>query len=87
MAASAQQSEAPALVPGAVAAPVEQGGEPAPARPRSSPWLLVPLVSSNPKLGTSFGALGGYLHVFDPGSREDDLVLETLGVEGFGHHE
>ena len=49
VAASAQQSEAPA--------------------PRSSPWLLVPLVSSNPKLGTSFGGLGAYLHVFDPGSR------------------
>ena len=30
-----------------------------------SPWLLTPLVQSNPKLGTSFGALGGYLHNFD----------------------
>ena len=29
----------------------------------------MPLVSSNPKLGTSFGAMGAYLHVFDPGSR------------------
>jgi hypothetical protein len=36
---------------------------------RSSPWLLVPLVSSSPKLGTSFGALGAYIHVFDPESR------------------
>jgi hypothetical protein len=69
VAASAQQPEPPAPVPGAVAAPAEPGSEQAPARPRSSPWLLVPLVSSNPKLGTSFGALGAYLHVFDPGSR------------------
>ena len=36
---------------------------------RSSPWLLVPMVSSNPKLGTSGGALAAYLHDFDPESR------------------
>jgi hypothetical protein len=36
---------------------------------RPSPWLLVPLLSSNPKLGTSFGGMGAYLRVFDPGSR------------------
>ena len=36
---------------------------------RSSPWLLVPVVSSNPKLGTSFGALGAYLRKFDPDSQ------------------
>ena len=24
-----------------------------------SPWLLTPIVQSNPKLGNSFGALGG----------------------------
>lgn len=34
-----------------------------------SPWLLAPIVSSNPKLGTSGGALGGYLHMFDAKSR------------------
>lgn len=34
-----------------------------------SPWLLAPVFSSNPKLGTSIGALGGYLHYFDPLSR------------------
>jgi hypothetical protein len=33
-----------------------------------SPWLVVPLVSSNPKLGTSVGALGAYLTKFDPDS-------------------
>src|SRR5215831_1303745 len=36
---------------------------------RSSPWLLVPLVSSSPKLGTSGGALAAYLKKFDPESR------------------
>ena len=36
---------------------------------RSSPWLLLPVVASNPKLGTAFGALGAYLTTFDPGSR------------------
>jgi hypothetical protein len=36
----------------------------APAKP-SSPWLLVPVVSSDPKLGTSGGIMAGYLHHFD----------------------
>src|SRR6187402_896618 len=36
---------------------------------RSSPWLLVPVVSSSPKLGTAFGGLGAYLHTFDPDSQ------------------
>ena len=34
-----------------------------------SPWLLVPTVSSNPKLGTSLGGMGAYMHYFDPQSR------------------
>jgi hypothetical protein len=34
-----------------------------------SPWLLVPVVSSNPKLGTSFGGMGAYVHQFDPESQ------------------
>jgi hypothetical protein len=34
-----------------------------------SPWLLAPLVSSSPKLGTSGGALGAYAAVLDPRSR------------------
>ena len=60
-AASAQESETPPVVD-AAAAPVEQAH-------RSSPWLLVPVVSSSPKLGTSFGGLGAFLHKFDPLSR------------------
>ena len=34
-----------------------------------SPWLLVPVFSSSPKLGSAVGGLGAFLHVFDPGSR------------------
>ena len=35
---------------------------------KTSPWLLVPLVSSGPKMGTSFGGLGAYLRYFDADS-------------------
>jgi hypothetical protein len=38
-------------------------------RNRKSPWLLVPTLSSTPKLGTSAGAMAGYLHYFDPQSQ------------------
>ena len=34
-----------------------------------SPWMILPIVSSDPKLGTSGGVLGGYLRTFDPQSR------------------
>ena len=34
-----------------------------------SPWLIVPVFSSSPKLGTAFGGLGAFLHTFDPASR------------------
>ncbi len=37
--------------------------------PSSTAWLLVPLVSSSPKLGTSGGALVGFAKTFDPGSK------------------
>ena len=41
-----------------------------PSEPKErSPWLLVPMFSSSPKLGTAFGGLGAYMHVFDPESR------------------
>ena len=36
---------------------------------RRSPWLVVPVVSSSPKLGTSGGVLGAYLKQFDEDSR------------------
>ena len=36
---------------------------------KESPWLLVPTLASNPKLGTSVGGMGGYMYYFDPESR------------------
>ncbi|HEY1289534.1 MAG TPA: BamA/TamA family outer membrane protein [Burkholderiales bacterium] len=34
-----------------------------------SPWLVAPVFQSNPKLGTTLGAMVGYLHYFDEKSR------------------
>ena len=42
-----------------------------------SPWLLVPVVSSAPKFGTSLGAMAGYLHQFD-----DDSPTSMFGIMG-----
>jgi hypothetical protein len=42
-----------------------------------SPWLVLPTFSSNPKLGTSLGAMGGYLRKFDPESQ-----LSIFGLMG-----
>jgi hypothetical protein len=39
------------------------------AAERSSPWLFLPTLSSDPKLGTSLGVLGAYLHYFDERSQ------------------
>lgn len=50
-----------------------QGAAPA----RESPWLFVPLVSSDPKLGTSGGVMAAYLHHFDPKS-----TVSMFGVQG-----
>lgn len=35
---------------------------------KPSPWMLVPLVSSSPKLGTSLGVMGAYVTRLDPDS-------------------
>ena len=40
-----------------------------------SPWLLLPTFSSNPKLGTSLGALGGYVTKFDAESQASIFAL------------
>ncbi|HEX6691198.1 MAG TPA: hypothetical protein VF110_08645 [Burkholderiales bacterium] len=40
-----------------------------------SPWLLAPVFQSNPKLGTSVGALAGYVHYFDEKSRPSIFAL------------
>jgi len=43
--------------------------EPAARADAPSPWLLVPVFSSSPKLGTAVGGLIAYLHAFDEESR------------------
>ncbi len=65
--ASADQEGTP---PGAEAAPGE-----APAK-HHSPWLFVPLVSSNPKLGSSVGLMVGYVRKLDPVSEPSMLALQ-----------
>ena len=47
----------------------EAAKEDAVTKLEKSPWLLAPVFQSNPKLGTSIGALGGYIHYFDEKSR------------------
>lgn len=57
-------------------------GEPEPADATSpasrSPWLALPTLASNPKLGTSVGAMGAYLHNFDKDSR---VSIFGVGVQ------
>jgi hypothetical protein len=55
-------------------ASAQQSSPDAPAQPAAadeprSPWLLVPVFSSSPKLGTAVGGLGAYMHTFDADSR------------------
>lgn len=40
----------------------------------NSPWLLTPTISSDPKLGTNIGAVGGYIFRADPESRESVVM-------------
>lgn len=51
--------------------PEAQDAEPQDAltEQEKSPWILAPVFSSNPKLGTTLGALAGFLHYFDEKSR------------------
>ncbi|HMN43908.1 MAG TPA: BamA/TamA family outer membrane protein [Povalibacter sp.] len=58
---------------GHVAAQEADGDEPQ----RHSPWLLVPLVSSSPKLGTSFGGMAGYIMKFDEHSSPSLIGLKA----------
>ncbi len=58
LSASAQQPSSP-----------EASSQPAAADKARSPWLLLPVFSSSPKLGTSGGGLGAYMRTFDAKSR------------------
>ena len=63
------------------------GNEPPPAaaedsaegKQARSPWLLVPLISSNPKLGTSLGGMAGYVTKFDEKSEPSLMVVQAQG--------
>ena len=44
---------------------------------RESPWLVVPILSIDPKLGTSLGAMAGYMHHFDEKSRLSMLAVNA----------
>jgi len=39
------------------------------AKFEKSPWLVIPVFQSNPKLGTTLGAMAGYIHYYDEKSR------------------
>jgi len=56
-------SEEPRAASEAAKAPSEE------PKKAPSPWLLLPTFSNNPKLGTSVGALAGYVRKFDPQSQ------------------
>jgi len=47
------------------------------ARQAKSPWLLVPLLSSSPKLGSSVGALAGYVWKIDAASTPSMLAVQA----------
>ena len=42
-----------------------------------SPWLIVPVLSVDPKLGTSLGGMGGYMYHFDEKSRLSMLAANA----------
>jgi hypothetical protein len=56
------------------AAPAEEKDD-AITQLEKSPWLIAPVFQSNPKLGTSLGALVGYVHYFDEKSRPSIFAL------------
>jgi hypothetical protein len=50
---------------------------PGPEKKEESPWLLAPLLSLNPKLGFSAGAIIGYMFYFDEKSK-----FSMIGING-----
>ena len=52
-----------------IASESQSPSESLPEAALESPWLITPTVSADPKLGTTLGAVAGYLHKFDPESR------------------
>ena len=58
---------------GAGAVDVPQNSQP--EESEKSPWLAVPMVSSDPKVGTSFGGMLGYLFKLDPNSTSSMVAV------------
>jgi hypothetical protein len=42
-----------------------------------SPWLIVPLITNGPKLGTSYGGMVGYIMMLDEGSSPSLIALKA----------
>ena len=64
MATTAHAEAAPPAATSQLASKLEEEN-----KDSESPWLLVPTLSSNPKLGTSLGGMGAYMYYFDPQSQ------------------
>ncbi|QSP93894.1 hypothetical protein LPB19_11890 [Marinobacter salinisoli] len=62
-------------IPATVAAQTPGAASKEQAQEEESPWLLVPTVSSDPKVGTTLGALGGYVTRLDEQSTPSMLLL------------
>jgi len=45
---------------------------------KRSPWLVIPTLSSSPKLGTSLGVMASYLHYFDEQSKVSMFGVNAL---------
>lgn len=62
-------------------APSDQADEKSEAHPekdsKSSPWLITPLLSNDPKISTAAGALVGYVHKFD-----EQSPASMIGIAG-----
>jgi hypothetical protein len=65
----------PCCLLAAIAAPAHADDEPPPKA--SSPWILLPTFSNNPKLGAAAGVLGGYAHKFDAESKLSIFALNA----------
>ncbi len=48
-----------------------------PDQQEESPWIIVPRLTSDPKLGTSLGLTAGYLHQFDQASQQSMFLAST----------
>jgi hypothetical protein len=64
---------APALAQSAKTAAAVENEQPE----AESPWLIVPMFSVDPKLGTSLGVMAGYMHRFDEKSRLSMLAANA----------